>query len=90
MTFFYILSSILIFIPAYLAIKKITTSEGVYHKFFGILISFLLMFFHFYTYHDGKIPFLAISIEDNDIAHYSSFIFGLISGVVGCIAYQDK
>ncbi|MBI0574694.1 hypothetical protein, partial [Pectobacterium parmentieri] len=76
--------------PAYLAIKKITTSEDVYHKFFGILICFLLMFFHFYTYYDGKIPFLAISIEDNDVAHYSSFILGLISGVVGSIAHREN
>ncbi|KHN56179.1 hypothetical protein OI69_01040 [Pectobacterium fontis] len=89
MAFIHILISTLALIPAYFSIKKLTESDNVYYKFFGILISCTLMSFHFYTYHDGEIPFIGTSIENNNLAHYSSFIFGLISGFVGWSAYHE-
>ncbi|RJL24902.1 hypothetical protein D5074_06955 [Pectobacterium polaris] len=89
MAFFYISISTLAFIPAYFSIKKLTESGDVYYKFLGIVISCTFMFFHFYTYHDGKIPFFGIPIENNDVAHYSAFILGLISGFVGWAAYHE-
>ncbi|MDC9819875.1 hypothetical protein R0L47_06405 [Pectobacterium polonicum] len=89
MAFIYILISTIVLIPAYFSIKKLTEHDDVYYKFLGIFISCTLMFFHFYTYHDGKIPFIGTSIENNDLAHYSSFIFGLISGFVGWAAYHE-
>lgn len=87
--FLYIFISTLVLIPTYFSIKRLTEFDDVYYKFYGILISCIVMSFHFHTYHAGKIPFIGISIEDNDIAHYSSFIFGLISGFVGWAAYHE-
>ncbi|BES84869.1 hypothetical protein PEC302110_19660 [Pectobacterium araliae] len=89
MAFTYISISTVVLIFAYFSIKKLTEHDDVYYKFFGILISCTLMLFHFYTYHDGKISFIDISIENNDPAHYSSFIFGLISGFVGWEVYHE-
>ncbi|MCU1792015.1 hypothetical protein [Pectobacterium polaris] len=89
MAFIYISISTLTLIPAYFFIKKLTESDDVYYKFFGIVLSCILMFFHFYTYHDGKIPFFGISIENNDVAHYSAITLGFISGFAGWAAHHE-
>ncbi|AOR65256.1 hypothetical protein KU73_04445 [Pectobacterium wasabiae] len=89
MTSVYITLSVLMFVPTYFIIKKLTSSEDTYHKFFGIVASCAFMSFHFYTYHAEKFPFLGISTVGNDTVHYSSIILGFISGVVGWIAHHE-
>lgn len=90
MTFFYIFLSLLMLIPTYFIIKNLTSSEDVYHKFAGIIVSCAFMSFHFYTYHAERIPFFDISIIGNDGIYYSSIIFGFISGFVGWAAHHEN
>ncbi len=89
MTFFYISLSLLMLTPTYFIIKKLTSSENVYHKFGGIIASCAFMSFHFYTYHSERIPFFDMSIVGNNMVHYSSIIFGFISGFVGWAAHHE-
>ncbi|ASY79370.1 hypothetical protein BJK05_04895 [Pectobacterium polaris] len=90
MTLTYIFLSLLMLIPTYLIIKKLTSSEDIYHKFFGVLASCVFMSFHFYTHHAERIPFLNISIVDNDAMYYSAIIFGFISGFIGWAAHHKN
>ncbi|AFI90305.1 hypothetical protein EXT68_05640 [Pectobacterium parmentieri] len=86
----YITLSILMLIPTYFIIKKLTSSEDDYYRFGGIIASCAFMSFHFYTHHAEKIPFLNISTVGNDAMYYSSIIFGFISGFVGWAAHHEN
>ncbi|MBI0472835.1 hypothetical protein EXT68_05635 [Pectobacterium parmentieri] len=88
MAFLYAFFSTITLIPLYLFVKKLTSSEFVYTRLKAILLSTSFMCFHLYIFHAGKIPFVGISIEDNDFIFYSSFIFALLCAITSAVAHN--
>ncbi|OCQ51925.1 hypothetical protein Ppb6_03040 [Photorhabdus australis subsp. thailandensis] len=80
--YLYIIFSLLALYPLYIAFKKLLTPYDVYINYSSVLLMMASNIFHLHVFHTGQIPFLGVSVSDNDFMLYTRHLSSCF--FVGC------
>ncbi|OCQ51927.1 hypothetical protein Ppb6_03042 [Photorhabdus australis subsp. thailandensis] len=86
--YLYIIFSLLAFYPLYIAFKKLLTPYDVYINFSAVLLMVASNLFHIHVFYTSRIPFLGVSISDNDFMFYSPFVLSWLCTITFMIAHS--
>ncbi|TQI82342.1 hypothetical protein FHU10_2686 [Serratia fonticola] len=91
MSYTYSLFSILSMVPLFLIVKRLTSSDYPYTRFYAILVASLFMLFHIYVFNFQEIPVLGIAVpEDNEFMSYAPYLYGLLTAAVCAVAHNKS
>ncbi len=86
--YLYIIFSLLALYPLYIAFKKLLTPYDVYINYSSVLLMMASNIFHLHVFHTGQIPFLGVSVSDNDFMLYTSFALSFSCTITFMIAHS--
>ncbi len=86
--YLYVIFSLLALYPLYCAFKKLLTPYDVYINFSSVLLMIASNLFHIHVFYTNQIPFLGVSISNNDFIIYTSFTLSWLCTIIFMIAHS--